>query len=460
MAATSILCVTSDAEVLASCRDCATRMGWRCDAAGSYREAAQALEASRFDALLVQIDGEDGELSASLMSALRSEDRPPVIAVSKEGSIRDAVRAIRAGATDYLPLSSEDRLAPARILHQALQHTRGNDSPPHAPLPGMPFDGFATVDHPTLRVCQTLAAIVDSTSAILVAGESGTGKTLLARKLHECSARHSFAFVEMNCGGLHPDDVERELLGMPASGVGPRATGYRPGKFELANGGTLLVKGTRTIPPSLMARLLQGVEVGYMEVPDERGCIRSDVRLVVEINTALEDACIDSALREYPFQNGHCVRVHLLPLRERIADIPLLARHFVRLFSRKHGRMIRGIHSSALGRFVRYWWPGNVRELENAVEYSVILAQEEWIRVVDLPQGIRTPPAQAGRRGFARASVPLKVALREPERKHILQALRASRWNKHRAAKKLRISRSTLYKKIREYGLESQPALG
>ena len=362
---------------------------------------------------------------------------------------------------DYLavePLRAE-RLRSA--LSRALEHRRlrfraltSEETPEQADC-----GDLVTNDYRMRAVCSTVTAVAASKAILLVCGESGTGKTLVARMLHRRSPRCVGPFVELNCGVLSDTLLESELFGHVR---GAFTSAYREhrGKFDLADGGTLLLDDIANATPKLQAKLLRVVESGeYMRLGDAQ-TLRCDVRLVVATNVSLRERVERGAFREDLYHRLNGVQVKLPPLRDRVGDIPQLARHFVNAFAAQHGRRPKGIAPEAMDRLVHYRWPGNVRELRNAIEHGVILAEDGAVT----PQTLPTHIAEAGpsRAPGARRSgaQPLKCAMREPERRLILQALRTSSWNKLHAARTLGISRSTLYKKMKEHGLDPGEADG
>jgi DNA-binding NtrC family response regulator len=453
MAISSILCVTTDAEVLASLQGLAGEIGAELRAASSPGEALRDMGAGSYDAVLVQVDAPGDQVRQCLADGFLSSVSPPVVALSRNGSIRDAVRAMRAGACEYLPCPPRDTAVLMAVLERA-RHAAdvAGHQAQDGPLTRLPLEGFVTADYQTLTVCQTLARVADSDACVWIEGESGTGKTLLARRLHERSSRADRPLVEVDCSALEEAAARGELFGNGPGRAPSAPEGDRPSRFELANGSTLLVKGIAKASSGLIGAIVAATQAGQVRRSGQLRPIRSDVRLVFAVN-ALPSGGAGFAVELPP----GAVRVRIAPLRERVVDIPLLTQHFLRVFAAKHRRVIRGICADAMSRLAHYGWPGNVRELQNAVEYCVIVARVEVIRADGLPCYVRDGPTVCGT-GMAEP-VPLKDALRDPERRYILRALAAARGNKHYAAEKLQISRSTLYKKIKEYGLDHREPL-
>ena len=455
MAGSSILFVTTDMTLVAALRPLAAEMGAELCVAGSLRETGKALARQSFDALLVELDSGGSEVGRRLSDGLEFPGHPPAIVISKRGSIPDAVRAIRAGACEYLAGVPKDAGWLEKALHKARRSAVPGTQPGGADGDGKwPMDGFISVDDRVVAACETLGWLAETNATVLIEGESGTGKSFLARALHERSARRFGPFVEINCSVLDDPEIERELFG-GADGTVDSAGQASPAKLRLADGGTLLLDEVAGVSLSLLSKAVAAAESGRAE-GDGAGTIRSDVRLVMTSNGSTEHGAQCMFLQDSARNGRGFAAVKLPPLRERVADIPLLARHFLRAFRAKHRSTVKGISPEARARLMHHGWPGNVRELMNAIEHGVILSREETIAVESLPRSVRdSGTANQQHRGHP-GQLSLRAALREPERQYILQALRESEWNKEHAASKLRISRSTLYKKIKEHGLTLQ----
>jgi len=457
MASTSILLVTADREVIGAFRRFAAEIGADLRVAPSLRDAAATMTRRSFDVLFVQMDGASGQIRQCLADGFVFMREPPVIAVSKKGSIPDAVRAIRAGACQYLPETPQDAGTVGRVLRRVLStaEERGTEGLSGRGSP-VPFDGFITADHRVIALCRTVARVADLNVILLVEGETGTGKSLLARKVHENSARRFGPFFEVNCGALTESLFESELFGLAGGDVSDTES---CGKLELADGGTILLKEVTEAPLSVMARVLDVVRSKRIKRPGGGPAVEIDVRTVLTSKIRVGRSRMSSLLGKDVAQRSGWLEVELPPLRERVGDIPLLAQHFVKVFGAEHGRKVTGVAAEALSKLVRYHWPGNVRELRNAMEHAVILSREEIIGVESLSPSITESSGSGGEDRLSGEPFSLKTALCEPERRYILEALRASGWNKQHAAKKLQISRSTLYKKIKQHGLPRDGSL-
>ena len=454
MVAASILLVSTDSGVIAGLRRTVSTVGYHLRVVGSLEEAEKVRTSESFDAILVQTDAPGVQIQQRLSGGFLFRRQPPVIALAKSGTIRDAVRCIQAGASDYLGGRPLSPFTLRNALRRASSGTSGGILESCVGSPdGNAFGGFVTADYRMRSVCETVATVAESKVTLLIVGESGTGKTLIAKMLHENSPRRLGPFVELNCGLLTDSLLESEIFGH-ARGAFTSAYRERRGKFELADGGTIFLDEIANASQALQVKLLRVVESGLFSRLGDTGTMHCDVRLVVATNTSLEEKVGLDLFREDLYHRLSAVKVDLPPLRDRVGDIPLLARHFLRMLSTQHRRGTRGFSPTALERLVHYRWPGNIRELRNAVEHGVIMAHHKMITPESLPQHIAAYSAPSQLQRPRPRLQPLKDAMREPERQVILHALRIAGWNKQHAAKKLGISRSTLYKKMKEHGLE------
>ncbi len=453
MAEASVLFVSTDTTIIATVRRILSAMQYRLNVATSLEEANAQRVRKRYDAILLQTDAPGTNIRSRLNSGLRLHGGPPVLALAKSGSIEEAVRVMRAGASDYLVTNG----ITARSVRQAIQRAIAaslDNGPMQRFTDHEPYRGFITGDHRMAVVFETIALVAASRATLLIEGESGTGKNLLAHILHEMSGRRNEAFVEVNCGILSDSLIESELFGH-SRGAFTSAYRERRGKFEIADGGTVFLDEVGNASPSLQTRLLNAVETGRFERLGDTRTVQSDVRMVVATNVSLEERVRSGRFREDLYHRLNTLKVTLPPLRERVGDIPPLVRHSLKHLGQRHGRTVRDVSAETMAILVRYPWPGNVRELKNVVEYSVVLTLGETVEPDALPERVTQYEATGQRSEMPRPHCRLlKEALRAPERECLLYALRRAAWNKQVAAHKLRISRSTLYKKIKEHGLD------
>ncbi len=397
-------------------------------------------------------------------------EAPPVLVlVSGFDSGSDAQRARELGAFARLcePFPPEELvLAVQRALGQ-----RRLESENRRLLAAMgqrfQLGGIVSRDPALQRILQTVEALSDTRATILIQGESGTGKSLLARTIHELSSRRAGPFVEVNCGALPAGLLESELFGH-ARGAFTGALRDRPGKFEAADGGTIFLDEIGVAPPELQVKLLRVLQEKSFERLGETKTRTADVRVLAATNSELELEVREGRFREDLFWRLNVVGLRLPALRERPADVPLLAEHFLQRFAREHGKPERPLSPSALARLATHGWPGNVRELEHALERAVLLAPGAQIEPEDLGPPLSSGAASPLAEGAPAAGEPapllplrlgvaLRKALEEPEREIIRRTLELNNGSRQATARMLELNRATLFNKMRKYDLLSFP---
>jgi two-component system, NtrC family, response regulator AtoC len=375
-----------------------------------------------------------------------------VIVLTAYGSVGTAVEAMRRGAYDYLqkPLSGPDeiRLVAARALERRRLLATHQD--------GQAATEELVARDPIMRaVLEVLDRAAPTDATVLLSGESGTGKELAARRLHAGSHRASGPFVPVNCAALSASLLESELLGHE-KGAFTGALAQRRGRFELADGGTLFLDEVSEIRPELQAKLLRVLQERRFERVGGTRTIQVDVRIVAATNRDLQAEMAAGRFREDLFHRLAVFPVRLPALRERPADVPVLAEHLLRRAAARLARPGLTLQADALAALGAYPWPGNVRELSNALERAAILARTDEIHAADLLLGpaperaVRASPSQST---AAQAPAPVDGTLAQMERRAILAALQAEGGHRKRAAARLGIGLRTLYDKLKAHGL-------
>ncbi len=303
--------------------------------------------------------------------------------------------------------------------------------------------GFYTRDPGVLDLLKVAQRAARSQASLFVTGESGTGKTRLARLLHEWSPRSGFPFVEVHCANLPAELVESDLFGHE-QGAFTGAVATRPGRFEQAHRGSLFLDEIQDLDPALQAKVLRAVESGRFERVGGTATLQVDVRIIASTRESPESLMAQARLREDLFYRLDVVRLHLPPLRERPDDVIPLAESFLADSAARHRLAVRRFAPEAEDRLRRYPWPGNVRELKHAVESAAILASGEAVGPEDLPAFLSVAGADMLRRAAADG-----VTLRDLERAYVDEVLRRTRGNKSAAARILGISRKTLHDRLR-----------
>ncbi len=457
----SLLLVDDDRHVLESMAAWLREQGYRVDVAADRATALAAMSRKSFDLVLADIRLPDGDGFDILADCRENYPQTSVILLTGYGTVEAAVEAIRAGAFDFLtkPLIDEElELAIQRALNQREVIEENKNLKAQLDM-RFGMENIIGHDHRMLKIFDMIDSIADTKATVLITGESGTGKSLIARAIHRRSSRRNKPFVEIACGALPETLLESELFGHVA-GAFTGAAGDKLGKFMQADGGTIFLDEISTASPGMQVKLLRVLQEMEFEQVGGNKTFRVDSRVILATNEDLSQAVAAGRFRQDLFYRVNVINIELSNLRERITDIPLLARHFLEQICQETGKKLQGFTDDALVTLQRHRWPGNVRELQNVVERAVLLGKGDKISVEDLPLNLAAIAPVGGT-----APAPgrtLKQALEAPERQIILEVLEGNNWNRHATAETLGINRTTLYKKMKRLGLEeaSTPRLG
>ncbi|HUQ81368.1 MAG TPA: sigma-54 dependent transcriptional regulator [Gemmatimonadaceae bacterium] len=451
MSPSQILIADDQPAVIDALRLLLKEEGYRIITAARPIEILKAVEANTLDAVVMDLnyarDTTSGREGLDVLARLRALDATlPIIVMTAYGSVQGAVEAMRRGAADYIEKPWDDeRLVSILRTHIELSRARRANErlttanrrlAPNAPA----LIAGSRVMQPVLDMIDRVAA---SDANVLITGEHGTGKEVVAQQLHAASNRASHALITVNAGGLSEGVAESELFGH-VKGAFTDAKTDRVGCFELADGGTLFLDEIANMAAKLQAKLLRVLQTGEFQRVGSSRTLRADVRVLAATNADIRAEIAAGRFREDLLYRLNTVEIRLPPLRERREDIPRLATHFLGEYSARYRKMIHGFDEDATAAMHVHAWPGNVRELQHAVERSVLMSRSGYITSEDL--GLRAPATGAGADLSA-------MTMDEAEKYVIRQALARHEGNVVQAAESLGMSRSALYRRIQQHGL-------
>jgi two-component system, NtrC family, response regulator AtoC len=375
------------------------------------------------------------------------DENVDVIMITAVKDVRVAVEAIKLGAYDYLekPFEIDEILA---LLRRTLEHQTLLREVLYLRDLRAEVDRYFVVGRsPKMRqIYDLITRVADTSATVLINGESGVGKELIARAIHQQSQRRLNPFVAVNCAAISEHLVESELFGHER-GAFTGAIEMHRGKFELAHTGTLFLDEVGSLRLDLQAKLLRVLQEREFERVGGGKTIRTDVRIVAASNQDLKQMVVDRTFRDDLFYRLNVIPVHVPPLRDRREDILLLVNHFLRKYNKDFGRQVQGVTSEALALLTHYHWPGNVRELENVIERLVVLSRHRILDIEDMPLDLKSVQGQLAHDLFT-TGADLRQAKAEFERHYIVQTLERCGWNQTEAAKRLGIHRNTLLTKM------------
>jgi two-component system response regulator FlrC len=435
-----VLVVDDEPQMLIAIHETLRRQGYSITTAGSAREALCRLKEKYYNLVITDMRMPEMTGLDLLKKVKSSTPQTPVVLLTAYGTVQNAVDAMKQGAFDYLlkPFSSDSLES---VVRRALETAAERDLPQRYEI--------VTQDPAFSHLLERARQAAASTATVLVEAESGTGKELLARMIHQESSRASGPFVAVNCAALPENLLESELFGFERGSFTGAAVS-KPGRFELSHRGTLLLDEIGEMAPILQAKLLRVLQEHEVDRIGGKEPIHIDVRVIATTNRDLAGLVRAGSFREDLYYRLNVIRLTIPPLRQRVGDIPLLADFFCRRYSRAFNKAITGCSPAAIEHLSAQAWPGNVRELENAIQRAVALACGPAIEPEDLfPAAIpeplpRTAPAPGG------------TTVREMERQLIQQTLENTGGNRTHAARILGISLRTLRNKLNEFGLQDR----
>jgi DNA-binding NtrC family response regulator len=439
-----ILIVDDDADTRASLAAIARRDGWSVEEASRADEALVRLNQQGIDLVLCDLvmPGFDG---IELLRRLRASGRQvPFVMVTGHASVETAIEAVRLGAFDYL--SKPVRLGVLRAVLAKVRRLQAGREP-EGDEEGPRLEGES---EGIRRVRELVDLAAPSRSTVLITGETGTGKEIVAELIHRLSPRASGRLVRVNCAALPENLIESELFGHE-KGAFTGADRAREGRFEIANGGTLFLDEVSEMSVSAQARLLRVLQVGEFEPVGSSQTRKTDVRLIAATNQELKKLTEQKRFREDLYYRLHVIEIGIPPLRERREDIPILAESFLARLARDSGRSVPDLSERVWRAFSAYSWPGNVRELEHVLEHAFVLSRGGAIGPEHLPAELRPERPRS-------IQIPVGTPLERAEREIIRATLKAVNDDKREAARLLGLSRSALYRRLGDIEQEGPDA--
>ncbi len=448
MAKERILVVDDEALMREYVEEALARAGYRVDTASSGSEGIEVVGKETYDVVVTDLKMKPDDGIAVLRAAREANPDTHVVIMTAYGTVESAVDALKSGATDYIlkPFSPDEleltveRALERKRIERENQYLRG--------VVNEKYDFESMIGNSAVmeQLYDQIRRVADSRSTILIRGESGTGKELVARAVHHASNRRERPFIKVNCAALSAGLLESELFGHE-KGSFTGAHDRKIGRFELADGGTLLLDEISEISPELQPKLLRALQEREFERVGGTQSIQVDTRIICTSNRNLEESVENGEFREDLFFRLNVIPLRLPPLRERPDDIPALMDYFLERFAQENGREIDGYTHDAREAFLEYAWPGNVRELQNAVERAVVLHMSGFLDASDFNlDGKRTSTSMGS--GVA---VPVGTTVSNMEKELILRTLEHCGQNRTHAAKMMGISVRTLRNKLKEY---------
>jgi DNA-binding NtrC family response regulator len=439
-----VLLVDDDPSIHAALLRLIKAMGFEALTAATSAEAAARLKAEAVDLCITDLQLADGDGRGVVREARACRPPVAVVAMTASGTVADAVEALRLGAADVLGKPFHLSVLEQAVSRLLAAEPRGSRA---RPTPGVAVIG----EHPAMRlVLDRVEQIADTDASVLIRGETGTGKEVVARLIHGASQRRAGPFVAVNVSAIPEPLAESELFGH-VRGAFTGADKARTGRFVAAHGGTLFLDEIGEMPRGVQVKLLRALQEREVTPVGASEAVPIDVRVVAATHRDLEGMIEEGTFREDLFYRLDVVPIEIPPLRERRQDIPSLADHFRVEVNAREGRSVPGFALDVVQRLGAYDWPGNVRELENLVERLVVVAKSRMVVMDDLPAHLRTPVVdlENATLDLPEAGVDLRIFLTQLEERLIAQALERTGGNKNRAAELLGMNRTTLVEKLR-----------
>ncbi len=451
MAKPNILIVDDEKDICMALNILLTKEGYAVKEAYNGEQAIDRIKKENFDIIMTDIKMEKMDGFEVLKQAQKICPETSVIMMTAFASVGSAVEAMRAGAADYITkpfindeirltirrlLQSRDLQMENQILRQELSQRR---------------EGFANIigsSEPMQKVFAIMEKVIPNKSNILITGESGTGKGLVAQAIHESGPRKDKPFISINCGAIPENLLESELFGHK-KGAFTSANEDKKGLITMANNGTLFLDEIGELPQALQVKLLHVIQTKELTPVGDTRVITVDVRIIAATNADLMQRVKEGRFREDLYYRLNVIEICMPSLRERSDDIPVLIKHYMGITAKESGKNIKDMDYEAMQALLAYEWPGNIRELRNTIERAVVLSDADMITIHDLPDKFRTLDVE----GVSTSS--LRQALDNFEREYIRRSMTENKGNKESAAAKLGIDLATLYRKLKKLRIET-----
>ena len=435
--------------------------GFRTQEAQDGRQALDLVRTNPVDLILMDMRMPNMEGIEATIAISRYNPAIPIVIMTAYSSISTAVEAVKSGAFDYItkPIDFEGLKL---VLNKALEHTRIRDENERlrSQLARLQSAELIGRSEAMQKLMEMVALVAPAETTVLITGESGTGKGLIARSIHANSSRKDKPLIEVNCAAIPENLIESELFGHE-KGAFTGADRQRKGRFTMADGGSIFLDEIGELPLSMQAKLLRVLQEEEIQRVGGDVSIPVDVRILAATNRNVEKMISESSFREDLYYRLNVFSLNVPPLRERLEDIPVLAQSFLRRFSEKNRKLVQGITPMAMDLLLRHAWPGNVRELENAMERAVILLRGEYVTPVELPLVIQALDEKDDTESERTHAIATNADATGPslavlEKEMILLKLQESGGNKSEAARRLGITRRTLKLKLKKYAVDGQ----
>ncbi len=430
--------------------------GYETEGAGSGEEALKKFESGIFDTILLDIKLPDTSGIDLLKKFREINPEIPVIMTTAYSDVDIVIEAMKTGAFHYLvkPINLDELLI---IISRAIKHLNLVREiellKEEKELIYPDVEGIVAESYEMKKVLATALKVAKSRASVLITGETGTGKELVARFIHRYSPRKDKPFIPVNVAAIPETLIESELFGH-VKGAFTDAVRDRKGYFQMADGGTIFLDEIGELPLNLQPKLLRVLQEGEFFPVGSSKSVKVDIRVIAATNKDLEEETKRGNFREDLYYRLNVIHIHIKPLRERREDIPYLLDYFLKKFSQKEGKKIHGFTREAYEVLIRYDYPGNVRELENIVERSVVMSQGDLITTDDLPVHLLSRELQHE----SNKNLSLPERLKLVEKSLILEALKKNNWVKTRAAKELGISERVLRYRMKRFGIKERPS--